>query len=278
MLITLETKKTLKSFLQKIKLLDQNKEAGKDKSAKVDQIIAFLEVINATTRKYSKKRELVFIDGGAGNCYLSLLVYYFYNVLDERNVTIHCIDNNVRLMEKNTQLAKELGFDKMFFHACAVSEYTHSGRPDLVYSLHACDIATDQTLFLGLETNAKNLFTVQCCQHRLTSKMRSQPYSGLTRHKLFKDKLAYMVGDSLRAMLIELQGYKVDVLDFVSSRATDKNTMLRAQLGQVKNRENIFEEYLDLKRTFNAIPALEDYLFQSETPRLLPREVCKLAS
>jgi hypothetical protein len=61
--------------------------------------------------------------------------------------------------------------------------------------------------------------------------MRRHPYTGITRHHIFREKLAYMVGDSLRAMLLEMQGYQVYILEFASTRHTDKNIMLRAKKG-----------------------------------------------
>ena len=115
MLLTRETQELLNKFFQKIRL-NNSQEASKDKHAKIGQIVSYLEILHAQIRKYSKKRELVFIDCGAGNCYLSYLVYYFYKEIDGRDISIHCLDSNQRLMEKNAQSAAVLGFDNMFFH------------------------------------------------------------------------------------------------------------------------------------------------------------------
>lgn len=255
-----EVQKSLNHFFEKIRLKDQNQQMGKDKTAKIGQVLAYLEIINAQVCKYSKKRELVFIDCGAGNCYLSFLVYYFYATVDKRPVRIHCLDRNQRLMEKNRQRAQSFEFERMFFHSCDIEDYSHDGRPDMVYSLHACDSATDKTLFLGLRTEARNILSVSCCQHTIMKKMRRHPYSGITRHQVFKKKLAYMVGDSLRAMLLEMQGYQVDIIEFSSTRYTDKNVMLRAKIGQTKNLEKLSDQYQMLQQTFNFHPALEEYL------------------
>jgi hypothetical protein len=255
-----ETQESLNHFFQKIRLVDQNQQSGKDKAAKIGQILSYLEIVDCQVRRFSKKRELVFIDCGAGNCYLSFLVYYFYKTINNRPIRIHCLDHNQALMEKNTQRAQTLRFERMFFHACDIEDYVTEDRPDMVYSLHACDSATDKMLFLGLKTKARNILSVSCCQHTSVRKLRGHPYTGLTRHKVFKEKLAYMVGDSLRAMLLEMHGYKVDIIEFASSRYTDKNIMLRAKWGQAKNAERLEEQYLTLQETFNLHPALEEYL------------------
>jgi hypothetical protein len=255
-----ETQKSLDAFFQKIRLKDQNQQSGLDKTAKIRQILAYLEIIHAQVRKYSQERELVFIDCGAGNCYLSFLVYYFYTHIEQRPVRIHCLDINQQLMENNRQRAETLGFERMHFHACDIEDYVHEGRPDMVYSLHACDSATDKTLFLGLKSEARHILSVSCCQHTLLRKMRGHPYTGITRHQIFKKRLAYMVGDSLRAMLLEMHGYQVDIIEFASSRYTDKNIMLRAKRGHANNVAQLSEQYQKLQQTFNFSPALEGYL------------------
>jgi hypothetical protein len=150
----------------------------------------------------------------------------------------------------------------MRFHACDIAEYTHTGRVDMVYALHACDAATDKALFLGLKTRARHLLSVSCCQHTLSRQLKRHPYTGMTRHRVFKDKLTYMVGDALRALLLEMQGYKVDILEFVSSRYTDKNILVRAQKGQGHTRQQLQEEYNQLQQTFHVVPPLEKYLWQ----------------
>ncbi|MEI8671731.1 SAM-dependent methyltransferase [Vibrio sp. SA48] len=136
-----------------------------NKTKKVEQILAFLEVIHSQVRKYSSKRELVFVDSGAGNCYLSFIVYYYYTNIVKRPVQIHCVDFNKKLMDKNRTLADSLGFTGMHFHAADIELYTHNGDIDVAYSLHACDIATDKAMLLGLKNNARHIVSVSCCQH-----------------------------------------------------------------------------------------------------------------
>ncbi len=259
-----EIQKSLNLFFQKIRLKDQNQQSGKDKTAKIGQILSYLEIIHAQVRKYSKKRELIFIDCGAGNCYLSFLVYYFYTQIEKRPVQIHCLDINQSLMENNRRRAEALEFKRIFFHTGDIADYVYDGHPDMVYSLHACDSATDKMLYLGLQTEARNILSVSCCQHTNIKKMKGHPYTGITRHQIFKEKLAYMVGDALRAMLLEMHGYQVDIIEFASSRYTDKNIMLRAQKGHRNDVAQLTEQYQKLQNAFNFSPALESYLLPED--------------
>ncbi len=255
-----DEKEKLNAFFQKLKLKNVENESSMDKAAKIEQILAYLEMVHARVKNYSPKRNLVFIDCGAGNCYLSYLLNYYYTHINPRKLTIHCIDTNARLMEKCYQQANEFGFKNMNFHASDIADFQIGGNVDLVYSLHACDLATDKTLHLGLRHKATCILSVSCCQHSIKKHLRRHHYTGITKHRIFKERLVYMVGDSLRALLLEMHGYRTDILEFVSSRYTDKNIMLRAQKSNPRNIQEIEKEYEAIQKEFNVIPTLETYL------------------
>jgi SAM-dependent methyltransferase len=260
MLLLYEEREALTEFFGAINLRDRDDKSGKDKAAKIGQVLAYLEVMHSELRKLSKKRDLVLVDSGAGNCYLAFLLYHFYTTLEGRGVVIHCVDTNARLMEKARQRAARLGFEKMHFHACDIGDFCAPESVDAVYSLHACDSATDKTLHLGIRAQARAIFSVSCCQHTVKKQLRSHPYSGITKHSIYKDKITYMVADSLRALLVEMQGYEVGIFEFASSRYTDKNVMMRARRGNPRNRGELGAEYQRLRGAFHLSPPLEGYL------------------
>lgn len=260
MLISIKNREKLNHVFKKIKLRNSANEPNRDKEAKTEQIFAYLEMVHAVLKNYSAKRNIVLVDCAAGNCYLSYLVYYFYKEIVPKNITIHCIDTNNRLMENSQRTAVELGYDNMIFHSSDILDISFDKKVDLVYSLHACDSATDKALYLGARHKATNILSVSCCQHSIKKGFRNSSYSGITRHRVFKDKLAYMVGDSLRGLLLEALGYKVDIFEFVSTRYTDKNTMLRAKKNGHNKKFIAMEEYRKLSAQFHVKPELETYI------------------
>ena len=74
--------------------------------------------------------------------------------------------------------------------------------------------------------------------------------------------MTYMVGDSLRALLMETEGYKADLYEFISSRYTDKNIILRAKKAGYSKSAETRQEYEFLSKQFNVQPALEGYIQQ----------------
>ena len=259
MLINKKNRQKLARLFEKIKL-DTTIAPSGNKNAKIEQIIAYLEMVHACLRKYSCNKPLTLVDCAAGNCYLSFLIYYFYRELEPRNVSIHCIDTNGSLMENAKTTAAGLGFRNMYFHTGDILEFSTREKVQLVYSLHACDTATDKTLYLGIKQQAVHILSVSCCQHSLKKQLKKHPVPGLTRHKVFKDKITYMVADTLRSLLLESRGYRTDMIEFVSSRYTGKNIMLRAVKGSPDHMDRARDEYVRMVECFNMRPCLEKYL------------------
>jgi len=258
MLINREIKEKLDDIFYVLKLKNKSSVLSLDKEVKIEQILSYLEIVHADIRRTSKKKKLVLIDSGAGNCYLSYLIYYFYQKIDQRNIEIHCVDYNKKLMDNNRALAEKMGFTQMYFYAADINDFTIDKQVDIVYSLHACDTATDKTMYLGVRSNAKIILSVACCQHSLS--LKSSALKSVIRYKSFRDKTVMMIADSLRAMLLEKTGYKVDIFDFVSSRYTAKNTMVRAITKGFRKTINLDEEYEKVSAEFRIKPYLEELL------------------
>ncbi|RIJ45988.1 methyltransferase [Maribellus luteus] len=88
MLIDKNTREELNHLFYLLKLQDRFANSSPDKQVKIEQIIAYLEIVHAELRNTSRKRKLVFVDCGAGNCYLSFLIYYFYHKIESRELEI----------------------------------------------------------------------------------------------------------------------------------------------------------------------------------------------
>lgn len=264
MLIEQGTLIGLSEFGHALGLVIPEKKSHQDKSAKMLQILAYLEAIHVHVNKYSKKRELLFVEAGAGNCYLSLMAYRYYAEVLRRPLRIYCIDRNAALMAKNEAIARDLGYDNIHFHAGDIGSFQADIRPDIVYALHACDLATDKALLLGLQSNARNILSVSCCQHSFRKSMKvPEPLRQMARHTVMREKLVHMTADMMRSMLMEMAGYKTSLVEMVSSRATEKNVMLRSEKISLPAKTESIDAYLAMRRDWCAAPALESYMLEA---------------
>jgi hypothetical protein len=105
----------------------------------------------------------------------------------------------------------------------------------VVLALHACDTATDEALAQAVRWQAPVVLASPCCHHDLQRQMAAAgspaPYSLVTRHGILRERLGDVLTDAFRAALLRMQGYRVDVMQFVSAEYTPRNTLLRAVRG-----------------------------------------------
>ena len=100
---------------------------------------------------------------------------------------------------------------------------------DVMIALHACDTATDHAIHLGLQAGAQIILCSPCCHKQLRPQLLSpHPLRSVFQHGIHAEQQAEMVTDSLRALLLQAQGYDTQVFEFVALEHTRKNKMIWA--------------------------------------------------
>jgi SAM-dependent methyltransferase len=233
-------------------------------AAKRRQVDAFLRALAATLPETDLPQPLRVADLGCGNAYLTFAAYRY---LTGRGTDVDIVGVDVRAdqRERNTALARKLGCaDRIRFVAGTILEAPVDPEPDLVLALHACDTATDEALARGVRWGAKWILAAPCCHHDLAAQLRRQPapspYDLLTRQGILRERFADVLTDSLRAAVLRLHGYRVDVVEFVESRHTPRNLLLRARRTGVVPNEDQRAEYEALVRDWNVMPRLQELL------------------
>jgi hypothetical protein len=174
------------------------------------------------------------------------------------------VDVKQQAADHNSRVAGELGLD-MDFVVGTIGEADLPQRPDVVLALHACDTATDEALARAVEWEAPLVLAAPCCHHDIADQLRRNatpaPYSLLTRHGILRERFADTLTDGLRASILRLLGYRVDVVEFVESEHTPRNTLLRAVRtgGKVKG-GSARKEYDDLVAAWAVRPRLAELL------------------
>lgn len=268
-------------FMQ-IGLISSNGNYYKERYHKHGQLFDYLVIVRAALKKMSTKRTIVLLDCGCGRSYLSFFLNYALQKEGYKNLYFVGVDIKKELIEKCRATASELNFTNMEFTVNKIKDFQIEKKVDIVFSLHACDIATDQTILEGVLHNTQYIFSVSCCQHTTRTQMKNNPLRNVTRFSPYKERITDMVSDSLRALLLEIIGYKVSIFEFTPTANIPKNIMLRAERierSQVKI-EKAVAEYANLSGMFHITPVLEEYLQQllscnSNITTLLSKECSK---
>ncbi|MEE3410169.1 MAG: SAM-dependent methyltransferase [Treponema sp.] len=218
-------------FLQALGVMT---DAGKVVAAKYDkfrQVNRFLELLDDVLPS-SSSEPLQILDFGSGKSYLTFAVQYFLESVKKIPCQITGVDLKEDVIKSCSDLAARLGVKNMNFVCGDIAKY--SGKnPDIVITLHACDVATDYALAFAVERGAKAILSVPCCQKEVNAQLGKSSnalFAPLLRHGIFRERFSALMTDAVRAQLLEARGYKVQVLEFIDMEGTPKNLMIRALL------------------------------------------------
>jgi len=252
---------------------DQQGRVKPSRQAKYRQVEEFLRILDVAVRdaidqghlrRPTDDDPLRVVDLGCGNAYLTFAAHRFLR--EQRGLPVRFIGVDVKEQsrEHNSGVAGTLGIEADFVVG-SISEAVLDPAPEVVLALHACDTATDEALARAVAWQAPLVLAAPCCHHDVAAQLRRNPtpapYAALTRHGILRERFADTLTDALRASLLRLQGYRVDVIQFVESRHTPRNTLLRATLtGAPVAGGGLREEYDELVGAWAVRPRLGELL------------------
>jgi SAM-dependent methyltransferase len=243
------------------------------RQAKYRQVEEFLRLLDSSItdavdkghlRRPTLEDPLRIVDLGCGNAYLTFAAERYLTGVRKLPVRLTGVDVKEQSREHNSSVAAELGVDAEFVVG-TIGGVALDPAPEVVLALHACDTATDEALAQAVGWGAQLVLAAPCCHHDIAAQIRKtptpSPYAMLTRHGILRERLADTLTDGLRASLMRLQGYRVDVVQFVESQHTPRNTMLRAVRtgGPVKG-GSVRKEYDELVTEWGLHPKLAELL------------------
>ncbi|KAL7573747.1 hypothetical protein ACA910_007781 [Epithemia clementina (nom. ined.)] len=178
------------------------------------------------------------------------------------------IDIRPKLVEEINTIARSLGqsFDGLVFETGTIESFMSESvtkqtllssaelksRPkderqpktmEVVIALHACDTATDDALWAGICRQAAVICVAPCCHKELRPQIdmhyhsasvsqnkgnENHPLGDVLRYGIYRERMTETVTDAMRALLLELMGYDVNVFEFIGGEHTSKNVMITA--------------------------------------------------
>ena len=216
---------------QVFKALDMSDLLGRIKPSKMDkyrQVDEFLRLISQTLDSdLLKQDEISVVDLGCGHAYLTFAVGEFLK--DKyKKVSILGVDERDESKEHNEKVALKLKVEAKFI-AAKIAD-TPNQSVDIAIALHACDTATDDAIYWAVKNNAKVIMAAPCCMHDLQTQVTQapEPWGLLTKYGLVSERLIDLITDSLRAQILKLLGYRVDIVEFIGGEHTARNILIRA--------------------------------------------------
>ena len=194
------------------------------------QINRFVEVLDDALRAAPPRpgQPVRVLDFGAGKGYLTFAVHHHLRRSLGLEATVTGVEIRADLVQLCNDAAGRLGLEGLRFEQGEIKGHAPEGV-DVLIALHACDTATDQAMHLGVRGGARIIMCSPCCHKELRPQMHGPaPLGPMLAHGVHLGQQAEMLTDSLRALLLEAQGYEAQVFEFVSLEHTSKNKMILA--------------------------------------------------
>lgn len=247
-------------FLIRLGVMNEKGRVVARRFDKFKQINRFLEMVADIIPRINKDKTLNIIDFGCGKSYLTFALYhYLVNVLN-LDVNITGLDLKMDVINFCNEVASDLNFNRLRFIHGDIKDYEGFSDVDMVVTLHACDNATDAALVKAINWEAQAILSVPCCQHEFYDRISNPILDPMLKHGIIKEKLSSLVTDSLRANVLEILGYQVQLLEFIDMEHTPKNILIRA----IKINQGMNKEALKTYREFKEFWGLEDIYIEKE--------------
>jgi hypothetical protein len=245
---------TGKPYLRALGITGKDGIVRNDAQDKFRQINKMVEIFAPLIQAIKADKPRI-VDMGAGKGYLDFALYDYLTNVANRPAEVVGVEMRDKLVADGNATAAASGFSDLSFVPGTILDYDAAGA-DAVIALHACDTATDDAIFRGIGVGASLIAVAPCCHKQIRRQMEAgKPAAELDvmlRHGIFLERQAEMVTDTLRALLLELSGYRTKVFEFVSDAHTPKNNLIVAEKDSRagRDREAILKQIAEVKAMF----------------------------
>ncbi|HEY0922373.1 SAM-dependent methyltransferase [Rheinheimera pacifica] len=240
-------------FLQELGVTDARQQLIPAMSRKWKQINKFIEIFSGAVQDtgLSKQKQLHVADFGSGKAYLTFAMHDYLTGTLGLDAKVTGVELRQNLVDLCNTTAAKLSLNGIAFEQGDVKHFKARGI-NVMIALHACDIATDYAIHMGIATGADIIMCSPCCHKQIRPQMKTPAVlAPMLIHGIHLGQEAEMVTDSLRALLLEASGYNTKVFEFVSLEHTSKNKMILATKNKQKyNREILLKQVTEIKQFY----------------------------
>lgn len=226
---------------------------------KFKQVNKYLEHIRTIESEIPEGGKI--LEVGCGKSYLTFALYYYFNILNNKNVAIYGVDFKKDMIEYCSKISKKLEYKNLQFFNCDIKEFAYMhNNVDMVISLHACNTATDFSIYNGIILNAKVILSLPCCHHEVYTQIENEILKEMLKHGILKERFSAELTDTLRGLLLEVFSYKTEIIEFIDFDNTPKNILIKSVYNKNINTKKSLEAYKTLCNEFNVNITLENLL------------------
>ena len=257
-------------FLLEVGIADHKGSIKPSKQDKYMQVEEFLRLLAPTLNAAidagqihipTEQNPLSIVDLGCGHAYLTFAAHQYLRAI---GIPVHVTGIDVRpaSRDRNNAIAQNLGISATINFRAEEIATTTAKKADIAIALHACDTATDDAIAWAINGGAKLLLIAPCCHHDIQRQIDEspEPWGALTKFGLMKERLGDLLTDSLRAQILRIMGYRVEIIEFIGGEHTPRNLMIRAVKTDAKPDAIDIDRYREICAQWGITPALAEKL------------------
>lgn len=255
-------------FLTELGITDKQHQLIPAMSRKWKQINKFIEIFSTAIAETGlvKTQQLQVADFGSGKAYLTFALHDYLTRILGINAGIIGVELRQNLVDLCNQTATKLQLQGIQFEQGDVQHFKARGL-NVMIALHACDTATDYAIHMGIAANADIIMCSPCCHKEIRPQITlPSVLAPALKYGIHLGQEAEMITDSLRALLLEANGYDTKVFEFISLEHTSKNKMILAtKRKQARDNSTILQQIAELKRFYGIKQQCLETLLQQQT-------------
>lgn len=243
-------------YLLSLGVTNEEGEIKKNSTDKFKQINKYIETVDGILRSSELKdqKEISIVDMGSGKGYLTFALYDYLTHQLGKKVTAIGVEQRPDLVQLCNDIAKESKFEGLSFTEGSIQDFKIE-KMDILIALHACDTATDDAIFSGIQSKASIIITAPCCHKQVRKAFNvNNDLKEITHFGILEERQAEILTDTIRALALEAEGYNSQVFEFIADAHTHKNVMV---VGVKKEKEaekdKNFEKIDALKTQFGVM-------------------------
>ena len=240
-------------YLKELSILNSKGEVKKDKTDKFKQINKFVELVAPFFEKSDKTKSINIVDMGSGKGYLTFALYDYLVNHQKINISLTGIEQRENLVSLCNKIAEKSKFSNLKFETGQIKT-VQIQEIDVLIALHACDTATDDAIFRGIQLGASIIIVAPCCQKQLRNQIKpTNVLKSILKYGILKEWQSELLTDGLRALILEAYGYKTNVFEFIQTEHTPKNIMIVGVKKKTKdtNKEKILDRIKQIKSLYD---------------------------
>ncbi len=239
-------------YLRELSITNANWDVRHEMSDKYIQINKYIELLEPNLKELTLEKNFHVVDMGSGKGYLTFALYDYLSNTLKLTPTMTGVEFRPDLVHICNAIAQKASFTNLNFVKGTIAD-TELNRIDILIALHACDTATDDAIFRGIQSNASLIVCAPCCHKQIRKEFNvTNELSHVLKFGILKERQAELLTDGLRALIMEAFGYKTKVVEFISSEHTPKNVMIVGQkiATQNPNKQNILDSITAIKQVY----------------------------